>query len=255
MKEQVAITVPIYKVAIDDIELVSLTRCLKILHRFKIIFFAPQSLNVELYEKFCAGKVNFSIERFADYYFEDIDCYNKLMLSTHFYKRFLPYKFILIYQLDAFVFKDELLYWCDQNYDYIGAPHVPHNNLPGEMRFLKNYKTLLRFAERFLNIKHKISNVGNGGLSLRKTKSLYYLLKILKNQSKKWTGNEDGFFKYWGNLFYPFFKLAPDKIALSFSIETSPKESLEKLNNNLPFGCHAFQKHDEEAWTPHIDKS
>jgi hypothetical protein len=35
-------------------------------------------------------------------------------LSASFYERFLDTKYILIYQLDAFVFKDELQEWCDK---------------------------------------------------------------------------------------------------------------------------------------------
>src|SRR5260221_2601752 len=236
MKKVVAILIPIYKEVVNNTELLSLTQCLKTLYHYPIIFFAPQSLNTEFYESFCEGKVSFSIERFENIYFKNIDGYNQLMLSTSFYKRFLNYKFILIYQLDAFVFKDELLYWCNQNYDFIGAPHSPVKNLPGEFQFLKNYGLFLEQINIIFKIKHEVSNVGNVGLSLRKTRSFYFLTRILKHKVRKadkW--NEDGFFKYWGNLFYPFFRLPADEIALKFSIETNPKESLEKLNYTLPF--------------------
>ncbi len=43
------------------------------------------------------------------------------MMDNTFYKQFLNYEYILIYQLDAFVFKDELNY-CSQGIDYVGAP-------------------------------------------------------------------------------------------------------------------------------------
>lgn len=253
-KELIAITIPIYKPTINVAELISLTQCLKILHRHKIIFVAPASLNTIFYENICGGEIKFHIERFADEYFENINGYNKLMLSVHFYKRFLNYKFILIYQLDAFVFKDTLLHWCSQNYDFIGAPHAPYNNVTGEVQFLKNYKKLLKGLKNIFGFNHKICNVGNGGLSLRKTQSFYCLLKILKHKAKKWRNNEDEFFKYWGNLSYPLFSLPSDETALTFSIEISPKESLKKLNNTLPFGCHAFEKYDWQTWKPYINK-
>ncbi len=32
---------------------------------------------------------------------------------------------MLIYQLDAYVFKGEWLFWANQEYDYIGAPWIP----------------------------------------------------------------------------------------------------------------------------------
>ncbi len=252
MKELVAITIPIYKEAITDIESLSLVQCLKILHSHPIVFFAPQSLNTKFYQSFCEGKANFTIERFDNKYFQNIGGYNRLMLSALFYKRFLNYKFILLYQLDAYVFKDELIYWCNQNYDFIGAPHPTRKNQKGEMQFLKNYSKVLAYVGKIFKTRRRISNVGNGGLSLRKTRSFYLLLTLLKSKAAHSTHNEDGFFEYWGNLFYPFFRLPDDETALRFSIETSPKKSLEKLNNILPFGCHAFEKHGFETWKPLI---
>jgi len=253
MKQLVAVTIPVYKETPTGAEVLSLAQCLKILHRYPVIFFAPHSLNTSFYENYSSGKAAFRIERFDDEYFLDIGGYNKLMLSPGFYKRFFGYRYILVYQLDAYVFKDDLFYWCSQGYDFIGAPHEPRNNLPGEMHFLKSYDTLLRSIKKYSGIDHKISNVGNGGFSLRKVSSCYRLLKILRSKTQQSDKlNEDSFFEYWGNLFYPFFKLPPDEKALQFSIETSPAESLKKLNGKLPFGCHAFEKYSFETWKPFI---
>lgn len=47
------------------------------------------------------------------------------MLEADFYRRFGKYKYMLIYQLDAFVFSDKLLDFCEMGYDYIGAPVYP----------------------------------------------------------------------------------------------------------------------------------
>lgn len=252
MKSLVAVTIPIYKEKIDQKEIIALKQCIKTLKQHVIIFFAPLSLNLTNYKKMCENEIDFKVVLFEDHYFENIAGYNNLMLSTHFYKNFLDYKFILIYQLDAFVFKDELLYWCQQNYDFIGAPNTPFKNIKGEFQFLKNYNRFLNFLNKVFKINHQISNVGNGGFSLRKTRSCYLLLKLLKNKAHTWNNNEDAFFRYWGNLLHPLFRLSTDKKALKFSIETSPKESLRSLNNILPFGCHAFDKYDWETWKPYI---
>jgi hypothetical protein len=247
----VAIVIPVYKETLTYSETLSLNQCIKILSDYPIIFVMPNELNFDRYPLLLTK--NYQIARFDDNYFESIDGYNKLMLSTGFYKKFLNYKFILVYQLDAFVFKDELLYWCNQNYDFIGAPQQPHTNNQGEMQFLRNYSRLLNFLKKAFRVNHHISNVGNGGFSLRKTRSFYYLLKVLRPRIKKWgKNNEDVFFRYWGNIFYPFFKLPPDDKALHFSIEVSPEENLNKLNNALPFGCHAFEKYDWDTWKPFI---
>lgn len=231
-----------------------MNQCLRMLNSYDIIFIAPESLDISFYDNECKKNgVTLVVARFADHYFANIVGYNELMLSPLFYKTFIQYKHILIYQLDAYVFKDDLAYWCAQGYDFIGAPSEPHQNQPNEMQFLKGYSKTVALFNKFLGTNHKISNVGNGGFSLRNTRSCYYLLKILQSQLKTWgTNNEDGFFKYWGNIFYPLFKLPADDEALRFSIELAPSYSLSKLNGALPFGCHAFEKHEPETWQHYI---
>lgn len=253
MKELVVITIPLYKHVPDADELLSLKQCILILSDHPVVFFAPKGFNTSIYDELCTGKILYSFEFFDKEYFTGIEGYNKLMLSAYFYKRFLQYKFILIYQLDALVFKDQLEYWCRQNYDYIGAPQIAHTNDPNEMQFLKGYAQILEKINNLFKTSYKVSNVGNGGFSLRKTKSCYWLLKLLHSKVKKWGYyNEDGFFKYWGNLLRPLFNLPGDNVALRFAIEHEPKESLAKIGNQPPFGCHAFRKYDWTAWEPLI---
>lgn len=247
-----AVLIPIYKKTPNDLEILSLKQCIKVLKNHKIIFFAPKDLEYSFYKQVCQEfDCVFDIMFFDNSYFNGIIGYNKLMLSSHFYKSFLKYKFILIYQLDAFVFKDDLEFWCNQKYDFIGAPNHAHLNNQGEMQFLKNFSRVMRF----FRVKKEISNVGNGGFSLRNTRSCYLLVKILSAVVKKWhPNNEDGFFKYYGNIFFPFFKLPSDEEAIKFSIEVEAKSTLAKLNGNVPFGCHAFEKYEWETWKPLVEK-
>ena len=118
------VLIPIYKTNLNNNENRSLEQCFRILSpKHKIIFFASENLQTSFYEEFCLkNNITFEVERFEDKYFEDVRGYNALMKNENFYKRFLNYDYMLIYQLDAYVFKDELLYWCDKGYDYIGAP-------------------------------------------------------------------------------------------------------------------------------------
>ena len=46
-----------------------------------------------------------------------------MLLTADFYRRFTDYEYILIHQLDVFLFEDKLLEFCDMGYDYIGAPY------------------------------------------------------------------------------------------------------------------------------------
>jgi hypothetical protein len=119
---KVCVIIPIYKSELNANELISLTQGLKMFKRYSISLIAPESLDITIYKSFTQDCSNLSFMKFDDKFFKGIKGYNSLLLSLHFIKKFIQYEFILIYQLDAFVFKDELEYWCNLEYDYIGAP-------------------------------------------------------------------------------------------------------------------------------------
>jgi hypothetical protein len=79
-------------------------------NKYPITFAAPESIKKDEYLRICEGFTNINFELFPDLYFKDLDNYSNLMTSVSFYERFYKYKFILIYQLDVFVFRDELAY-------------------------------------------------------------------------------------------------------------------------------------------------
>ncbi len=260
IKKIVAVTIPIYKTVIEGSELISLSQCIKILGNYPIVFFAPKSLDTSYYESFCLNKIVFTVERFENVYFENIEGYNRLMLSVDFYKRFKQFKYILLYQLDAFVFRDDLTYWCNQNYAYLAAPIVdidtPEHKDDG-MKILENYRKLLDFINRlgFKRVGYK--PIVNGGLSLRKVASFIVLLTLLQRKAELWKiykYNEDGFFSYWFNVFFFFWRMPTISEALMFSWELQPRECFALNNKKLPLGCHAFEKYDFCFWQPFIEK-
>src|SRR4051812_10478320 len=123
-RQQVAIVIPIYKPTLSQNEQISLDRCLNVLGRHPVVVIAPEGLALDGID--FQGKP-VTVRRFAPEYFAGIAGYNRLMMSAGFYREFLDYRYILIYQLDAFVFSDSLLEWCALDYDYIGAPWVGVN--------------------------------------------------------------------------------------------------------------------------------
>ncbi|MBK7466487.1 MAG: hypothetical protein IPJ43_06530 [Saprospiraceae bacterium] len=104
---------------------------------------------------------NLNFKYFESNYFESIKGYNQLCLSTEFYNAFKEYEYMLIAQLDTYIFKNEFNYWTEKNYDYIGAPWLKVNS-----------KGHLFDLSRFL-----VNRVGNGGLSLRNIKTFIALSK------------------------------------------------------------------------------
>lgn len=229
----------------------SFEQCLKVLYKHPVSIVCPNSLDISFYESIASKfRKHIAIERFDERYFSGIQGYNKLMLSLEFYKRFKDFKYILLYQLDAWVFRDELNYWCQKGYDYVGAPWFEE------------------WHEASLN--SPIIGVGNGGFSLRRTQSLIKLIRIMNHyelvsdlikmlkikplirkfgimedfvsriEKIKLNGTNEDYHLFILSAQFKWFNIAPFTEALRFSFDVNP-ETLYKMNNNqLPFGCHAW---------------
>ena len=109
---------PVYK-PLDADDKKALTQAIKMTPHIDKAFIMSDTFIVD--ESF-DGFTMIPHERFNEIFFANMSGYNHLMLDTDFYNRFRDYKYILIHQTDAFLFKPDLLYWCNKNYDYIGAP-------------------------------------------------------------------------------------------------------------------------------------
>ncbi|MDR2057528.1 MAG: hypothetical protein LBP83_04470 [Dysgonamonadaceae bacterium] len=240
----VKVVIPLYKSDLNNEELLSLKQCCAILSRYPIVIAKPESLNIDL---LCRQYPQLGIESFDDAFFKNLASYNRLMLSAEFYKRFLYYEYILIYQLDAYVFRDELELWCRKKYDYIGAPWIKRASL---------WKDLKNRLRKLAGIKEKrpysaaYYKAGNGGFSLRRIQSFYeitmketdcirtYLHPVEKHIRFK---PEDIF---WAlepqRLGYPF--VTPDyKEALLFAFDKYPRLCFN-ITKTIPFGCHAWNR-------------
>ncbi len=251
---QVKIIIPIYKTEISELEHRSLQQAYQILSNYPICIIKPESLDLSQILK---GYPQVTIESFEDEYFKGISGYNQLMLSSDFYARFSDYEYILIYQLDAYVFKDELAMWCSKGYDYIGAPWLqkPVYRLPVikqfmHLSFILSKKTGRPNKQSFWN------KIGNGGLSLRKVKSHYATcinqkeqIEFYLSQKRSHFYNEDVF---WATEARGF--SYPDTLeALHFAFDKYPKLSYKLTEKQLPFGCHSWYKRKmKKFWQPII---
>jgi len=239
-------------------------------------------------EKLKLNQINyegFKVQRFSEKYFGSAKAHNKLLTNTIFYKAFSQYKYILIYHLDSLVFSDQLVYWCEKDYDCIAPPWMS-----SDYKWLEN------------------SAVGNGGFSLRKIESFIKLYSskkywqepeelarktcekiglpkqlftpIVKQVFKLSCFNnmqrhlnyyldqelsaEDRFISMYGNKYYPEINIAPAEEAIKFAFERYPRKYYEMNNNQLPFEpngqcrltCidHWVQRFDVTFWEPHLLK-
>lgn len=215
-KNKCSIIVPIYKRKPDTEDVISLKQLNAVLGKYPIYYVAPQGLDTKLYQALIH---NAKVKFFSPSFFEGFDGYNRLMMSESFYQSFEDYEKILICQTDAFVFSDQLSFFMDMPYDYIGSP-------------IAKYKP---WSPKLV--------VGNGGFSLRTVKAHLEMIRLKKGQN--FDGNEDSFFSQCGEKYPEKFSVAPLNIALSFSFDQSVANILFKLNNNnLPFAFHAWNKGD-----------
>jgi hypothetical protein len=267
MDNLVVILILAHKKDLTDAEKASLHQCCNVLNKYPIKVICPQNLDVSEYLKICPTiEIDFIDPKWQINY----RMFNRLKIHPFLYRRYQKYRFILFYELDAWVFNDALRHWCAQDYDYIGAP----------------------WYEGFhaANSRSKFIGVGNGGFSLRKTKSMLkaitnfsYLeppIKLSRETLKQgrfsikklltiltyftvgnntfyifndYQANEDFF---WGNVVarnFRWFKLPAENIALQFSMEVNAPELIEYNNFRVPFGCHAWEKYNRNFWEQYID--
>ena len=250
-KSLVTIVIPIHKEEPSELEKISLAQALNVLPQYHITFMAPTWLDTSWYEAFCKDKAQIFFERFE---WRGWQAFAELMVAPVFYQRFLPYEYMLLYHLDAFVFRDELEEWCALGHDYIGA--VIYNE--GYIR----PKTFLRGLIGY----NCPSYVGAGGFCLKKTSTFYRITSEHKryidfflwlNKKRKRIFLDDLFVSMHFPKLESSFSIPSNEVAEHFGADYNHWEE-DKLpfsnqdNNTLPFGVHAWIQYNPEFWKPCI---
>ncbi len=245
------VVIPVYKQEISHTELLSLMQCLSLFTDYRVCLVGPESLD---YSCFLTISDQLQVEKFPDRYFVSLGAYSALLLAEEYYSRFAEHDYMLICQLDAFAFTNQLEYWCGKGYDYIGAPWRDDSG--------------------------NLSGVGNGGFSLRRiaaclqvlqstsrenpeeywdylrqnTSTLQclvrYPVKIIKHMGigtdlksflRKYIRKECPEDRFWGihaRRFLADFIVAPTEEAIRFSVEAGLEDCMDIYSETPPFGCH-----------------
>ncbi|HEY0108225.1 MAG TPA: DUF5672 family protein [Fibrella sp.] len=260
---RVCIVIPVYKATLTPYEIVALTQCIRVLGHYPICFVKPASLDLAPILQPLPDTVQ--TRSFSDDYFRSVLSYNRLMLAPAFYEAFADFDYMLIHQLDAFVFRDELAEWCNRGYDYIGAP------------WLRDCDFSSPWAERWFNAKKQVAiwlnlrkddgitpreittlnGVGNGGLSLRHIAHSLKTLRRMKSRLAEYEAvtmhqfNEDVFWGVEVNRYWPHLNVPDFRTAMRFAVEFYPDRAISVYNHGqLPFGCHAWDIHGTDYWRP-----
>jgi hypothetical protein len=263
-RRRVAIVVPLYASGnFTPAHEISLRHLEHFLGGYDRYFIAPPSLRVE--------RAGFRVARFPDRYFGTPIRAGKLMLAPRFYEAFQSYEFILVYHLDALVFSDQLLEWCDRGFDYIGPPWLDDAGVPWGvgnggfcLRRISGMLSVLRsrrysidpdeywkanYAHRSLPV--RVANLPR--MYLKRLPAFNGIRREIEITSRgtNWYG-EDLFLADHAKKYWPEFSVAPVDEALRFGWEVNPRACAERSGLALPFGCHAWERYDRAFWEPHL---
>jgi hypothetical protein len=234
------IVIPVYKEKLLFHEKISLFRINEIFTNVPKFLFFPQKLNIEQYIS-TIERIN--LQEFDPMYFKSIDSYNRLLKTSAFYKPILDFEYMLMYQLDSYIFdQDKIFDFLNCGYDYIGAPWLHLDWFDKSNKKIAKFKFLRSFINR----------VGNGGFSLRMIRTFYSFCLKFPYIGKFISIQEDIFWTNVASRFISGFNLPTIEKALEFSFDEYPVECFSLNNYNLPFGCHGWYKNDYDFWKKYI---
>ena len=201
------------------------------------------------------------METFAPAYFGSIQGYNRLLLSTEFYARFLGSEYLLICQLDVFVFRDELAGWVARGYDYVGAPWFSKTAVRRRIHWLKMHlsKLVLGVQDKVYRFETR-DRVGNGGFSLRKVETHHRLSVEMRAHVEHYLGHQ-GTHHFHEDIFWsvePSKRGFPHRTprageALDFSFDINPDRLYALAGGPLPMAAHGWYKGRHlRFWAPHV---
>ena len=231
MSDNCLIVIPIYKDYLFDYEELSLKQCVKIFKdKYKIVFIQPNidTINVEKilkqYNIDLEYEYHYDILYFHERFFYSRDSYNTLLLISNIYDLLRSVinnvKYMLLYELDGFVFYDNLEYWINKNYDFIGS---------FSFAYLDFYNTTNK------NVFHMC-----GGVSLRNIDYCIDTIKYIK-QDKGWMIDSN----CWEDMLLTFYspKINAPQPAETFDFCWSHRYFTSYILNNfrLPVFLHYYQ--------------
>lgn len=233
------VVIPVYKSKLNDIEYACLRNCREKLDGFSFCFIAPVDIKDGYYHR---NLPPVPLKKFGNWNSNSLDDYNRLLMTADFYHQFSEYRYMLIFQLDGWLIKGgkELDQFLALDFDYIGAPWVNEG--------YRYCKRIIRGAghSKIINFLQgeTICKVGNGGVSLRKIKSMSRFFEIYKKEAESWDKAEDIFISFYGQKQKYRLKIPQEEIAKKFSLEKNMKEEISA--GNIPLAVHKWEEYYPE---------
>jgi hypothetical protein len=260
--KRVVILITVHQPTFTPLEEISLRQCFKVLGHYPIKLVCPEGMDTSAYRRVIP---QIEVDPIPPHWQSSYANFTLMKIEPFLYRRYQQYEYVLFYELDAFVFRDDLAHWCDAGLDYIGAP----------------------WFEGMVAAKDNaaVHGVGNGGFSLRKVSAMLrgrlskrLWLRLLLSEARRkplqalrrflvdlpriaigkdttidYARGEDSFWGLVVNRHLPWFKVASFDEARQFSFETLPRRLYRLNGERLPFGCHAWTRYDLDFFRPHVE--
>ena len=259
--KKTVIVIPTHRPNLSPEDNISLLHLKKYLPKYDTFFVIPKNISSKAFET-----LGFKVKKVDNNFFGTIRRANEMYLSKSFYEIFKKYDFMLIYQLDALVFSNQLEKWVNSEYDFVAAPwvtpvigYLSHKN--GSPPSGGNGGFSLRNIKKAIKILDIVNNSATRTSKSSLKRKLWFLLALIQGKSHDiWLNapadnypfNEDGFWTLEAPKYDPTYKIPSLKIALQFGFERFPRNSFEINHRKLPFGVHAWARYDRDFWKKYI---
>jgi len=269
MTESVCVIIPVYKPQPTNAEILSLQACIRHLISYDCYLIFPEGLDISAYTFIHTSLL---LKPVNPLWLASIEAYNSMKLNLSFYNIFRDYSYMLTYELDAYIFSDNLKAANAFKFDFIGAPFfegyweakpdakpVQGCNSGFSVRNIQSCIRVLssmnKYRTHWLLYKFFLAPVRRLRLFLNNiTKGRYdvFITGKFAFSFDKFHLNEDVVWTEVVPKLFPDFKIANPMAALAFSFEYNLPQSLILNGGKLPLGCHAWLKHPE-FWKDYIN--
>jgi hypothetical protein len=226
MKELVSVLIPILNPELTVLEEMVLRHCLEAVAKYPVILFTYEGADLSHIEM---NHDRLEVLTFKRKYFESRETLSNLFLMEDFYNRFTWSTFILIHELNSWIIKDEIYYWCKQGYDYLHTNPVLDNSV------FKNGKVNDFSRIIGLNEKQKKAlgrSFKEDGLKLCHVQRMISTLSAKKKEAHQYRQhdhfeNKDSlFWELEANRLWPYLRKPTEIVQSRFSQNISHKSEL-----------------------------
>lgn len=284
-----SIVIPFHEEFPKNMYLESFINTVNIFRNYDVTVCLPNNVDPSFFIEWSSSNGRkISVINLKEGFLGSLDAYNKMAMSVEFYKLFEQYDYILIVQLDAWVFRDELDKWLSKEVDYIGAPWfltegknplakllakraksnirlalIPFGGNGGfclrkintHIRILNNYEKKLSIR-RFSQLLFFLLKNARVGLSLLGLKRLYQLITDPRNFRTKYNVYEDVMLSIVIPILNRDFRILDSFESLAFALETRQSEILAQYSQfSLPFAVHGWDKYNNENFINRVKEN